>query len=906
MPISAGYVSLTASNIADAYGNKLPAGSLEALVTDNNDCPLVVAAGGTGSAVTPETFAPLAITNGALPPGSQVLDTSDTKPPNCCIRLTVKDADGKIIRVMRRVQTSTGVTLNLDAYQPQTDDQVKKLIVAGPQGPRGLDGEVNGQQLASIASVLSQYSQAFGGSINTFGQTNNAADTNAAQFPSIIFHATPTSGSGTVRKVSLVMGPLGSTSLPTPGTPINIIFATLSGSTFTSFKQLSLTSKGFGLNAWTAGNDFPAFDVPAGTYIGYGMATSASQVSFKASGAAGCYSVSGASSMPAGQSYNGSSLGGVGVNIAADVYQPTTPAVLVPSVDQLSAIISSGLSAAVYPLAKYTAGYGGGNAISGVTNYGTNAAAGQFPAIVFANAATAADGLAQSISVNVGSVAVGSALNLVLASYSGGLMKGVATFQVTTKNIGVNTWTAGKDFPLTFVPAGTYVGYGMPASASSIGFATSGGAGAYTVSGTASLPAGSSASSNLLGGIGVNASLTIYDPANVPTLVPTPADFQSMIARDGHANRTPLFSTTFASLPSSAATSGSGAWTTSANGLTSPSSNQGYGATLFLQQVYAIDQRTYRYAFQILASGTIAGFGARPTGYDNDNSWGSLCVVDSAAGTIAFTNAWDGGSNPGVASSANMPFSVVTGRSYALTITVNRRQISATLYDPLSAQSVTVSAGNNSTDPGGHPTAGIMCDYPAFAGIAGQFRVSSFALVANTSRPRAMFVGDSLTYGYTLPTGTDWAHQLAAQIGSSAVVSGRGGAKAQSALSRMQTEVSILQPDTLVVDIGTNDSIGSATTYLPQVVAAARPYVRTLILAVLSPSPGFNGDIPSINTLIKSQTVDAFLRFDLATTASNDGSTQNTTLFNDTVHYNASGTAAVLKRQPVDAPWLLD
>ncbi|MEG9430765.1 hypothetical protein [Terriglobus sp. ADX1] len=154
-----GYVPITANNIADPTGNKLSDGVIEVLVTNIKDVPLVVAAGGGGSAVLPGSISPIVVTNGAIPGGCQVIDTSVTMPANCCLRLTVKDGGGKVLRVMRKVQTQTGVTLNLDTAQPNTDDPLA-LIVAGPQGPAGPPGasadiiaQIEDDMAASAASA---------------------------------------------------------------------------------------------------------------------------------------------------------------------------------------------------------------------------------------------------------------------------------------------------------------------------------------------------------------------------------------------------------------------------------------------------------------------------------------------------------------------------------------------------------------------------------------------------------------------------------------------------------------------------------------------------------------------------------------------------------------------------------
>lgn len=135
MSIKAGFVALSAAAIQDALGNLLPTGAVSFLPTDANDVPLNVPSGGAGGIITSATTATLAVTNGAIPAGSQIADTAQTGVANICYRITVNDSTGNPITVYRRVQTN-GQPLNLDTYvSPQIAPQA--LQVAGPTGPVG-------------------------------------------------------------------------------------------------------------------------------------------------------------------------------------------------------------------------------------------------------------------------------------------------------------------------------------------------------------------------------------------------------------------------------------------------------------------------------------------------------------------------------------------------------------------------------------------------------------------------------------------------------------------------------------------------------------------------------------------------------------------------------------------------
>jgi lysophospholipase L1-like esterase len=94
------------------------------------------------------------------------------------------------------------------------------------------------------------------------------------------------------------------------------------------------------------------------------------------------------------------------------------------------------------------------------------------------------------------------------------------------------------------------------------------------------------------------------------------------------------------------------------------------------------------------------------------------------------------------------------------------------------------------------------------------------------------------------------------------------------------------------------------------IVAAAYQYANRVVVAILGPVGNSSAEqtlISSYNASLTGLSVDGFLRFDLALTVGNNGTTQNTALFNsDTIHPNPSGATAMYNRIAVDAPWLLD
>ena len=129
--MSTGWVPLTAARIQDGFKNAAN-GTLEIVPTDNNDRPIEAIAGGDdGGPISHETFDPVPITNGALPSGTLIPNSTMTSPLNVSFRLTFRDASGVPFAVRRGVQT-TASGIDLDTYAPVNTPL--PLFQVGPPG----------------------------------------------------------------------------------------------------------------------------------------------------------------------------------------------------------------------------------------------------------------------------------------------------------------------------------------------------------------------------------------------------------------------------------------------------------------------------------------------------------------------------------------------------------------------------------------------------------------------------------------------------------------------------------------------------------------------------------------------------------------------------------------------------
>lgn len=365
------------------------------------------------------------------------------------------------------------------------------------------------------------------------------------------------------------------------------------------------------------------------------------------------------------------------------------------------------------------------------------------------------------------------------------------------------------------------------------------------------------------------------------------------------------------SLPANWASSGSGTWTVS-NSLSSPSGSTGYDKYIVFSRAYGLDKRKIRILFQILASGTKLGF----AGFQAATGLGSgqgLVTVDSSTNTLIVNGLWTPGTTPSVLFSVPLGFTMATGHNYLLELEADHCLLTASMTDSVTGITASVSCGTNVVPPL-TPTqfpAAFFCDYAGFVNIAGQFKILNFTTLGgspNAPAPQAMFLGDSITFGVGLADPTRWTTLVGNQLPNAAfVASGRPGDNSIGALARVVGEMQYMLPKYLVLLTGTNDlafmSDAASQAEISTIVAAAAGFGVSVILCCLpattSPRTAFNANLLTLGLPV--------VRFDLATTVGNNGSTQDTSLFqSDLVHPNIAGAAAMAARFLIDAPQLFE
>src|SRR5206468_12995385 len=109
------WTTVSASNITDLNQQKLTAGNLCFLITDQTDNPISVMVGGGGQSLQRPYCSPVA--NGVVT-SFTVPNPSTTAPANICYRVTATDSStGQTVLRYSCVQF-TGTTFNFDAYVP--------------------------------------------------------------------------------------------------------------------------------------------------------------------------------------------------------------------------------------------------------------------------------------------------------------------------------------------------------------------------------------------------------------------------------------------------------------------------------------------------------------------------------------------------------------------------------------------------------------------------------------------------------------------------------------------------------------------------------------------------------------------------------------------------------------------
>lgn len=364
----------------------------------------------------------------------------------------------------------------------------------------------------------------------------------------------------------------------------------------------------------------------------------------------------------------------------------------------------------------------------------------------------------------------------------------------------------------------------------------------------------------------------------------------------------------FSCLPAGWSNGGS-TWTFSSASRSATSGATGLSNQLRSGARFGLDARTLRWEFSLGSGSSIAAFLTNPI--EGGINAGSLVRVNAADQLLEIYGAYTGSNTPALVTSTAAV--ITSGTRYVLEWTKSGRSFTVALK---TRGGTTVATLTRTATPWGYSTypsfgydQGAMQGAPGVAAIAGAVTVYELEHRANVRvRPRLMIIGDSITEGFAVTDAQKWSALLAAQIGQYEVCSsGIGGATTTSVLGRLASELLAIRPQNVIIFLGTNADASFATNIVTLAYSAHRAGANVYVCTV----PTSSTHTATVNGMA------AWVRkiaLDLALTNSGAGSGVVAALyagtdagggaFNDSLHPNADGHAAMAARVLADAPEL--
>jgi lysophospholipase L1-like esterase len=740
---------------------------------------------------------------------------------------------------------------------------------------------------------------------STNGGSNNTGAGNS------YLYGAPFTAAGQLESVSFIASAAGVVEV--------LILNSPDGTNFTIVDRFSVSVAVSGLSTYNSESDFTPRSVTAGQYIGL----------YGAGGQAFGYNTGTSINMPnfTGDAGAGSHTWGV---FSGDALALSASVIQTPFASQgyVQGAISDFTTTAAVDVAIQSAVDGGATSTIGAADSSFTSTT-STTEVVMLDSPTTIAGFLTSVELCIQNSSGGSISLLVLSSTDNANFTVEQMIPVeipASSGVDVLNLLGGSNFTEPYVQAGQYIGFYRGSAAISFCYKNAPPNNLF-LGNPSSVSVGSVLALNSVGSyqVGISATVTVPPLVNQGTVDQMLSNYSTTTEMNAAIEaavstyvppfapqpRIQLWSENFAgpSLPANWAAN-SGTWTANA-GLISPASGQGYSTFITFNQNYAIEQRTTRLSFGVLASGTILGFGANVNGDGYANS-GGLVVVDGNANTLNIAAGWSAGSTPTFQSTIALGFNIATGHIYTLVITQNERQLNVTIGDPVTGVTASLSAGNNSTD-----ASSVWGDFnvnPVIVVAAGQFKVTDLTILADSVTPKVMFMGDSITYGVGILPSQRWAQITGLQApNSSYVVSGKPGGLSAGILSRVTNELQFVKPKNLVVLIGTNDSSNSVSpstfaANLNSIITTAKGFgVVNVFVGTIIPLAAQQATINTYNSAILALSGATIVRFDLAMSTGNNGTTPNLALYqSDQEHPNAAGGSAMAARFLIDAPEIFD
>jgi hypothetical protein len=224
------WTTVTATNITDLNQQRLAAGQLCFIATDQNDNPISTGVGGGGQLLRRQYCSQ--VTAGALPTAFTVPNPATTQPAGVYYRVTVKDSStGQ--EVLRYTQVSfSGTSFNFDTYAPLNLGTPAPLSGNAVTGNLSVAGNVSATGTVTASNIPASI-PGIGSCTNQFVRGLNLAaaptcsTVGSSDLAASLALTTPNLGAATATSVSAtgVLASSGATGLPTGGGAATYLFS---------------------------------------------------------------------------------------------------------------------------------------------------------------------------------------------------------------------------------------------------------------------------------------------------------------------------------------------------------------------------------------------------------------------------------------------------------------------------------------------------------------------------------------------------------------------------------------------------------------------------------------------------------------------------------------------------------
>lgn len=352
----------------------------------------------------------------------------------------------------------------------------------------------------------------------------------------------------------------------------------------------------------------------------------------------------------------------------------------------------------------------------------------------------------------------------------------------------------------------------------------------------------------------------------------------------------------------------SSGWTHSSAGMLAPAGAGDLSVNAKMTQVNAFrdEARNTRFVFAPTATGTVQAVATYRSGASTYGP--AMLIIDDVNHLLkwgATAGSWS--AVPTTVASGALA-ALVANREYEVKVAKDRRVLTATMYDRLSGAVVgTVSVGSNSDgldalSPGGYWNGSLQIFQ-----ITGQTRYKQVRVSSIVGNPRAIFAGDSITEmpgSLGVKLAERWADLAKTAMNGAAIIAGVASAKGgEDAATITAFDLPAIKPKRVFLYYGTNDGdagLAAFSTAYNTVLTYCDANSIEMAVGILPPISGttfsaLNGFLLGMPARVRK------VRFDLALTAGNDGTT-----IVYPIHPTPAGQTLMYQRVRLDLPEWFD